>query len=321
LDVHAHLAPIVPERLDALAGVAWDAATGTLSVDGHVVGMKPLFKPEALIAWMDENAVSTAWISIPPPLYRQALTETDAAAWCAYANDGLLDIALRHPGRLTALPHLPVEHPALAARIAAENIAAGRIRFAMATGVPGATLSDPSYAPLWTVLDDAAAFLFLHPGEGCDGRMESFYLQNLLGNPVETGLAAAHLVLSGILERHQRLTVCLAHGGGVAPAVAARLERGHATARPGLDASVEAPKEGFRRFCADCIVHSRAAFDLAESVFGGDKMLFGSDWPFPMGLPRPHAQLADLAPEQRRRLFTDNPARLLGTNAGVPARD
>jgi aminocarboxymuconate-semialdehyde decarboxylase len=50
-------------------------------------------------------------------------------------------------------------------------------------------------------------------------------------------------------------------------------------------------------------------------------MVFGSDWPFPMGLPKPHAQLADLAPEQRRRLFADNPARLLGATPVLPAGD
>jgi aminocarboxymuconate-semialdehyde decarboxylase len=311
LDVHAHLVPIVSGRLASLPDVIWNEGARTLTVDGHAIGMKPLFSPPELIAWMDANNVERAWISVPPPTYRQHLERDEAAAWCGYLNDGLIEIAGRYPDRLAPLPHLPVEHPSLAVSIARESIAGGHARFAMAAGAaPGAMLSDAAYTPLWRVLDDAAAFLFLHPGEGCDSRMDPFYLQNLLGNPVETGIAASHLVLSGVLERHTRLTICFAHGGGVAPMIAARVARGYDTARPGIDTKVEAPATGFRRLCADCITHGPAAFDLAEAVFGPDRMFFGSDWPFPMGLPKPHAQLAGLAPEQRRRLFADNPARL-----------
>ncbi|MFX6949903.1 amidohydrolase family protein, partial [Acinetobacter baumannii] len=77
----------------------------------------------------------------------------------------------------------------------------------------GVMLSDPSYAPLWRALNEASAFLFLPPGESCDARLDPFYLANLLGNPTETAVASAHLVFGGILERHPRLTVCLAHAG------------------------------------------------------------------------------------------------------------
>jgi aminocarboxymuconate-semialdehyde decarboxylase len=80
LDVHAHLAPVFPDGLAAIAGVSWDVAAGTMTVDGHTIGIKPLFKPEALIAWMDENGVEHAWISIPPPLYRPELRGDAACA-------------------------------------------------------------------------------------------------------------------------------------------------------------------------------------------------------------------------------------------------
>jgi aminocarboxymuconate-semialdehyde decarboxylase len=312
LDIHTHLIPNDAAALASFAGVSWDAGAEQLTIDGHKLWPRELFHPEALIGWLDRNNIQQAWISIPPPLYRPQLTEEEAARWCDYLNRGLQEIAQRHADRLTALPYLPVEHPGLALRMARAAIAQGQRRFAMASGAgPEMRLSDPAYNELWRALDEASGFLFIHPGETFDPRMQPFYLANLLGNPTETAVAAAHLVLSGILERHPRMLVCLAHGGGTALALAGRWRRGHATERPGLDRTLEAPPETLRRLTVDCILHDAATLSFAAEVYGAGKILFGSDWPFPMGLPQPHQQMADADPALRRRVFQDNPEQLL----------
>lgn len=311
LDVHAHLIPVAAP-LASVPGVGWDEATEKLVIDGHPIGIKALFHPEALIAWMDEQGVERAWISAPPPTYRPGLDVAQAEAWAQLLNDGLAAIAAAHPDRLAPLYHLPVAHPGLAARIVRERSAGGEARFSMPTGEPGLMLSDASHAPLWQALDDVSAFVFLHPGEGCDGRLDPFYLHNLLGNPGETAVATGHLVFAGVLERHPRITICLAHAGGTVPAVAGRWQRGFDSARPGVDTTVEAPAKALRRFCVDCIAHDDTLLDLAASVFGEERIVFGSDWPFPMGVIKPHEQLAGLSESRRRAIFCDNPARLMG---------
>jgi aminocarboxymuconate-semialdehyde decarboxylase len=308
LDVHAHLVPVLPARLAALPGVAWD---GAMTVDGYRLGLTAVYEPEQLIAWMDRNAVARAWVSAPPPLYRLALEEAAAAAWTDYVNDGLAAIGARHGDRLSPMFHLPVQHPALAAAVAVRAIAQGQRRFAMPAGsaTQGLVLSDPAYAPLWSALDAARGFLFLHPCKGCDGRLDAFYLHNLLGSPAETALAAAHLAMSGVLDRHPGMIVCLAHGGGAAPAVVGRLTRGQVTGRPGARlAGVPDATLSFRRFCADCITHGAPALEHAARVFGEERILFGSDWPFAMGMPDPHAQMADVAPALRARIFRNDAA-------------
>jgi aminocarboxymuconate-semialdehyde decarboxylase len=187
-----------------------------------------------------------------------------------------------------------------------------KARFAMPAGSQEheVILSNPAYGPLWSALNAARAFLFLHPCKGCDPRYEPFYLHNLLGSPMETALAAAHLAMSGVLERHPDMTICLAHAGGAAAAVAGRLERGQITGRPGADTGAERPRWVFRHFCVDCIAHDADALKLAAAMHGQDHVLFGSDWPFSMGLPDPHKQLADLDASFRRRIFCENPGRL-----------
>jgi aminocarboxymuconate-semialdehyde decarboxylase len=311
LDVHAHLAPIRPDELTSIDGVTWQADKRTLMVDGHAVGMKPLFDPPALIAWMDRNAVAKAWVSIPPPLYRAHLQGDAARAWATYANNGLAGIAAEYPDRLAPLPHLPLQAPDVAVAIATEWIARGHRRFGAPSGGHGdQVLSDKAYEPLWQVLNEAGAFVFFHPGECADGRLTAFYLSNLLGNPYETAVAIAHLAFGSVFERFDRIRFCFAHAGGVLPMVAARFERGFDTARPDIDTKRRSPKRTFRNICVDCIAHDAASLALAERTFGEGNVVFGSDWPFPMGLIEPHAQMASLDPARRKRIFCDNPERL-----------
>jgi aminocarboxymuconate-semialdehyde decarboxylase len=312
LDVHAHLAPVLTDRLVTIAGVDWSEDAGALTIDGYMLAAKSVYRAEALIAWMDEHRVGRAWISIPPPLYRLGLDAAATRAWTGYVNDGLDALAARFPDRLSPLYHLPVTHPAFAAEIVSARARTSKARFAMPAGSQEhqVILSDPAYGPLWSALNACRAFLFLHPCKGCDPRYEPFYLHNLLGSPMETALAAAHLAMSGVLERHPDMTICLAHGGGAAAAVAGRLERGQITGRPGADTGAERPRLAFKRFCVDCIAHDADALRLAAALHGPDRVLFGSDWPFSMGLPDPHKQLADVEASFRHKVFNENPKNL-----------
>ena len=311
LDVHAHLVPVLHERLDAIAGVSWNAQRRLLEVDGHTVGIPALYDPDALIAWMDRHQVYKAWVSIPPPLYRQQLDLETARRWVNYLNDGLEQICASHLERLAPLYHLPVEHPQLAAEITEARISQGARGFAIAAGGSATPVySDARLEPLWTALDRASSFLFIHPGACCDGRLKAFYLDNLVGNPYETAVAAAHLIFGGVCERFGNISFCLAHGGGATAMLAGRLQHGYATGRAGIDTSRQAPSALLGRFHADCVVHDNVALAFAARTFGENRMLFGSDWPFPMGVLQPHEHLASLPALLRRKVMWDNPSAL-----------
>ena len=311
LDIHAHLIPVRPHELGGIEGVSWDGER--MDIDGHKVGIKSIYKPEALLDWMAREEVAHAWVSAPPPTYRPHLRGEGARRWCAYLNDALAEICAAHLDRLTALPHLPTQDPELATEIV-ENFAVNGVTcFSMPTGTGDERgITEPEFEPLWRALDEAGATIFFHPGECADGRLKAYYLNNLLGNPYESAVAIGHLLLGGILEQYSCITPCFAHGGGAFPMVAERLQRGFDTTRPGIDAEGAAPNALLSRIHVDCICHGPAPLALAEQTFGADNVLFGSDWPFPMGLVEPHAQLADLAPEHRQRIFQTNANRLKG---------
>lgn len=312
LDIHAHLIPVLPGRLAGLADVTWDASAGKMTVDGHVVGLRAIYQPDALLHWMGAQSVEHAWVSAPPPCYRQHLHGGAALEWSAYLNDGLAEAAAQSEGRLTALPHLPTQDPGIATRIAAEHARNGTRQFSMPTGTgDDRGLSDPGFDALWQTLDDAKATVFFHPGSCADGRLAAFYLGNFLGNPHESAVAISHLLLGGILERYPDITPCFAHGGGTFPMIAGRLQRGFDSNRPGVDTGAPPPKDMLSRIRVDCICHGEEQVALSEQVFGETNVVFGSDWPFPMGLVDPHTQLADTDPARLDRICRKNAEALL----------
>lgn len=312
LDIHAHQIPLRAGDVADLPGIGWSPA-GRLVVDGTELSKPELYQPEALLAWMDVQGIATAWISVPPTLYRAALAAEPAGRWARALNAALCTLAARHAERLAPLLHLPVQHPALAAQLAAQAVQQGQRRFAMPAGDAerGCMLSDADYAALWACLDSAGAFLFLHPHRSCDARLDRFSLPNLLGGPTETAIAAAHLAMSGVLERHPRMTVCLAHGGGSFAAVAGRLQRGQDTGRPGAYLGGEKVRQALRRFCVDCITHDAASLQHVAGTFGASRVLFGSDWPFDMGLADPRRQLEGVEPGLLELIFRRNARALL----------
>ena len=269
-DVHTHLIP--PTVLSAAHrgefGLSVDS--GSLVVDGQRLPLRRLADPAALLQWITEQSLDGAVVSVPPALFRY-----DAGVeWSELVNQGLRELATPQLRVLAHLPLLDPAAPAVAAGLAGEGVFGG---FALGT---------PSYAgldPVWRVLDVLEAFTLIHPGSSDDKRLDSFYLSNLLGNPYETGVAAASLVFADVPGRFPGIRFCLCHGGGVTAAVAGRWQRGIDTERPGI-APVSLPvAEALRRFYVDDLVHDDAVLELLTSTFGAERVLAGSDWPFPMG--------------------------------------
>jgi aminocarboxymuconate-semialdehyde decarboxylase len=210
------------------------------------------------------------------------------------------------------LAYLPVENPELAARIASQ------LGPEWAGAVAGTELGALSYASecydtLWQRLSDAKLPLFIHPGSSPDARLDAFYLSNLLGNPVETTIAAANLVFAGVMHRFPGLKVILAHGGGCLAALCGRWQQGALTKRPGIPDLQLQPREAVRRFYVDSLVHSPRFLAAIAGILGDDRILLGSDWPFPMGAASAEHDLGPLDAALKRKIRKSNAEAVFGT--------
>jgi len=111
-------------------------------------------------------------------------------------------------------------------------------------------------------------------------RLGAFYLNNLLGNPFDTAVAAAHLVFGGVLDRHPRLDVCLSHGGGATAYIAGRLARAVAVPRAWVPEFLRenGVQPYLRRLWLDTHVHSPESLALLVDVVGTERLVFGTNF-------------------------------------------
>jgi aminocarboxymuconate-semialdehyde decarboxylase len=158
--------------------------------------------------------------------------------------------------------------------------------------------------------------LFLHPYRvlGAE-RLARDFLSNVCGNPFETTVAALSLFFGGVFDRHPGLVVLLAHAGGSLPVLAGRAvhacRAGAATRRP-----VDAVEEILGCFYYDTVLHDPAALAYAVSRLGPDRMVLGTDYPFPMLVDDPaamvRAAVAGAPAGAFEQITSSGPRRLVG---------
>jgi len=323
IDVHAHYYP--KAFLDLVAaqgpahGVEWRMieGKGPQFKIGHLMTgpVGPRFVDlETRLAAMDEQGVAVHALSLSQPMVYwagRALGEKLAATF----NEELARAHERAPQRLVGLAMLPMHEPDLAAREAERAAGLPGVRgFYLATRVNERELSDESFFPVYERIESLGLPVFLHPVFVlAPERLAKFYLTNLLGNPFESAIAAAHLVFGGVLDRFPKLDWVLPHAGGAFPWLAGRLNRGWEK-REELRKIERAPADYLRRFHYDTIGYSEHVLDYLARVIGPDRILMGSDYCFPIAYERPvevvtaHPRLDEAA---KRMIVEGNARRLL----------
>lgn len=322
VDVHAHWYP--QPWLDLVAqhgaehGVEWRElpGQGPQFRVGHVVtgptGPRYVDLDTRLQA-MDQQGVAVHALSLSQPMLYWAGRELGLRLACVF-NDQLAAAHEAHPQRLIGLATLPMQAPDLALREVERAARLPGVRgFYMATRVLDRELSDPAFFPVYEAIEALQLPIFLHPVFVIDHhRLSAHYLTNLLGNPFESAIAAAHLIFGGVLDRFPKLDIVLPHAGGAFPWLAGRLHRGWEK-RGDLQHIERGPLEYLRRFHYDTIGYSDAVVDHLVRHIGADRVLMGSDYCFPIACEQPvNDVLANpFLSDGDRQSIIENNARLL----------
>jgi aminocarboxymuconate-semialdehyde decarboxylase len=265
-----------------------DADTATLDVDG--VAYRPFptggFDIARRLRDMDATGVDMHVLSATPQTYLYNREPALGAVTSAIQNDQIARHIAAHPDRFLGIATLPMQAPEKAADELRRAMTKLNLRGTMfGSNIMGKNLDDPGFEPVWATAEELNAFIFIHPNNvaGID-RLRSYYLQNLIGNPLDTTIAAACLQFGGVLDRHPKLKICLAHGGGFTPYQAARWEHGWAV-RPEPKKNVpKQPRNIAGRFMYDTILHSDKTLEMLIGLVGSDHVLLGSDYPYDMAM-------------------------------------
>src|SRR3954454_8034872 len=237
IDAHAHICTEETMRLlnketpkvaSALKEISKDVYEWTVAG----VPYRPLplggFDIEQRLKDMKTSDVDMQVLSNTPQtfLYNQDAGMTAAA--CVVQNDQIAKHVRDYPRSFYGIATLPMQAPKAAADELERAISKlGLKGRQIGSNINGKNLDEPEFEPIWAVANQHHAFCMVHPNNvaGLD-RMKSYYLNNLIGNPLDTTIAAACLVFGGVLERHPKLKVCLVHGGGFVPYQAGRWVHG-----------------------------------------------------------------------------------------------
>lgn len=325
IDVHAHYFPESFFRIIEEAGAAFGARVDRSDAAGPVIDLKGTRTlPLPSTYWdldrrrkaMDRAGVDVHALSLTAPMVYFA--DAPVGARLARAvNDAMHEAHTAYPDRYVGCATLPMQDPGAAvAELDRVRGLRGIRAVYLGTNVNQRELSDPAYTPIFERCQAAKLPVLLHPLNviGAGTRLSRFYLNNFLGNPFDTAIAAAHLVFGGVLDRFPKLEVCLPHAGGALPSLVGRLTHGQKV-RPETKGVARKPFEAYlRRFTYDTISHSPALLRALVDTVGADRVMLGSDYCFDMGYTRPVEMVTRqvrLNRADQRRILGATAARLL----------
>jgi aminocarboxymuconate-semialdehyde decarboxylase len=319
VDVHAH---VVPRRLleDLHRGaltfpgveVLAHEATFRVAFNGGAP-TRPiapgLLDPDRRTAWMDTNRIGLQVVGGWLDLFGYDLPAAVGVDWAEALTAAIVEHAASHE-RLVALGTVPLQDPPRAGQALRAQRAAGLAGVMIATRAGGRELSDEELTPFWEAADETGAVIFLHPGfAGATERYRDFGLVNGLARLEDTTVTMARLLYAGVPARFPGAKVVVAHAGAALPFVLGRLVRNHL-----LDpAGTHDPLESFTQLYFDSVVFDADALAFLVAKVGAERVLLGSDYPFPIGDLTPREILSDakLSDPQRLLVESGNARRLL----------
>lgn len=333
IDFHAHLYP--EAYMSAVAGAEGKYPVGvrarpdgtrylwfegieywTYAPPFHDVGMR--------LREMDAAGVDLQVLSIGPPMVYWAEPEFGLRL-CQIYNDAMAGVTRAHPDRFAAFAALPLQDPPLALKElerCAADLGARGVGFG--TTIGGHPLDNRSLWPVYERLQALELPIFVHPISPCGGgNIHDYRMDITLYFPFETTVAAARLVLGGVLEAFPRLQFCLAHLGGALPYLRERLDLGWQVQQKfhAKGVAIDRPPSSYlSRFYLDNLAYSESAYSdtallCALACVGSDHIVVGSDAPFPVGELRRSVEFIRrcqlLSEAERERILGGNAVRLL----------
>lgn len=294
IDLHNHVIPETviaaiardPDgyetRIEEKDGKRWFNSHGRLAEL-----QKVFYDADAKVAWMDENKLDVAAISVGPPIYFYNLKAELGLEAAKHANDGIAQMVTKHPKRLRGMAHLPMQDPDAAITELERAVKEyGFKAVEVGTSIEGKPLADPRFRKVLKTIEQLDCFVFTHPYQClAQGGMGEYYLSNFIGFPLDTTMMVAHLMYSGALDELKKLRILLPHGGGYVPYQIGRFIHGFNVRPEPKMKTKTSPAELLRRFYFDSLTHDpQAARHLINRV-GADRVVIGSDHPFDMAPP------------------------------------
>lgn len=294
IDVHAHFLPETwPDLAERYGTPDWpwmrhsEAGKAMLMVGEHE------FRPVYDACWsasrrleeMDRDGVDYQVISATPILFAYNRPAQHAADCAQLFNDLALEICNKGNGRLLSLCQVPLQDTDKACKTLTRAMQDGHIGVQIGNHVEDRNLDDEGLIAFLQHCADEGAAVLVHPWDMMARERTSKYMMAwTVAMPAETQLGIVSMILGGAFDRlPAKLRLCFAHGGGSFAFLLGRLDNAWRRRDVVRGESKNAPSSYLNRFYVDSAVFDGAALRFLADVMGEDRVMLGSDYPFPLG--------------------------------------
>lgn len=331
IDIHSHFFPETwPDLAERYGTADWPWIKHLGNGQAMIMVGDREFRPIYSACWdvskrieeMDRDGVDLQLISATPVLFAYDRPVQHALDCARIFNDAALDMCAASGGRLKALAQVPLQDVDAACGEVTRARRDGHLGVQIGNHVGDRNLDDEG---LLTFLRHCAAedaAVLVHPWDMMGGsRMRKYMLPWLVAMPAETQLSILSLILSGAFERLPKsLRICFAHGGGSFPYLLGRADNAWRHRDIVREDCPHPPSTYTDRFCVDSAVFDDGALRLLVDVMGAERVMLGTDYPFPLGEQRLGKLVGEserLSAAEKRRVLGDNAIAFLDLGAGM----
>ena len=234
----------------------------------------------------------------------------EGADWSRFLNEGMLTDC-KGRDELVPLATVPMQSGKLAAKVLQEAVKAGMPGAMIGTQPHGGygNLDDPDLDEFWEIAAELQVPIVIHPMFGSDdARLHDMQMMNAVGRVCDVSVAISRMLFKGHLTRYDGLTIVASTGGGALPYMLGRLERNF-KAFPDL---VGDPVQEFHKLYFDSIVFQPDILQFLSKKVGVEKIMLGSDYPFPIGDQEPRSVIdkAGFSESDQELMLTGNARKL-----------
>ncbi len=325
IDMHSHFFPREWEDLGKRFGGDWPWMKHLGDGKAMVMLGQKEFRPVYAACWdaakrleeMDRDGIDLQVMCSTPVLFAYARPAAQALYCAQLFNDAGLELAARGKGRLRTLCQVPLQDTDAACKELTRAMQAGHLGVQIGNHVGDRDLDDAGIVTFLQHCAAEGAAVLVHPWDMMGGARTARWMMGwTVSMPAETQLSIVSLILGGGFDRlPENLRICFAHGGGSFAFLLGRLENAWNNRDAARGVSKHPPSHYVKRFYVDSAVFDARALRLLIEVMGEERVMLGSDYPFPLGEQRIGALIRDLqglGTDARGKLLAGNAKRFLG---------
>ena len=325
IDIYCHIFP------DKFFQEMTRVAPKLENIGKRLRGVTKLFDLDERFKEMDQFGDYRQIISLPNPPIEDIAKPDVGLQLARIANDSMAELCWKHPRRFpsfaAAVCLTDIDGSIVEAKRAIKDLGARGVL--VYTNIAGEPLDLKKFDPFFAAVAELDLPIWLHPVRTAampdypSEQKSRFEMWWCFGWPYDTSVAMLRLVFCGLLDRYPKLKIITHHLGGMIPFYDGRVG-------PGLKvlgqrtsdedyskilSSLKRPHMDYLHdFYGDTAMFGGGvhAIRCGLEFFGADRVVFATDTPLgPIGPTIKTIEKLELAPADRRKLFSGNAGKIL----------